>query len=95
MATKKTTSKNVRPIAAFLRNGRLNAGLSQKQVADELGYDSVQFVSNWERGLRTPPGKTLLKLSKMYNISADALYEILLQERISKVEKELQKIFYG
>ena len=93
--------KNLNPeskfsaLAPFLKDARVKAGLQQKDVADALGYTSVQFVSNWERGLRAPPGKTLIRLAKMYKISIDDLYQILLEERISQTKKELQDMLFG
>jgi transcriptional regulator with XRE-family HTH domain len=80
---------------SFLRDARIAAGLSQKDVSDRLGYNSAQFVSNWERGLATPPGRTLRKLSQLYKIKADELYEILLEETLARVESELEKEFFG
>lgn len=93
MRNARTTKK--RNLNLFLRDARIQAGLSQKDVSDKLGYSSAQFVSNWERGLATPPGRTLRKLSQIYKIKADELYSILLAETLQRAEAELEKEFFG
>jgi len=52
-----------------LKDMRVTAKLTQKQVANEFGYTTAQFVSNWERGLVDVPLSTLKKLSKLCNVS--------------------------
>jgi transcriptional regulator with XRE-family HTH domain len=82
-------------LAQFLRQARERAHLSQRQVADELGYQSPQFISNWERGLSSPPVKTLKHLGELYSISAGDLYEVLVQDTLRRVEADLHQEFYG
>ena len=79
----------------FLRDARINAGLSQRDVSDRLGYQSPQYVSNWERGLTTPPGRTLRKLADLYQIPADELYEVILEHMFERTRENLQKDFFG
>ena len=38
----------MRTLNEYLRQKRLDSGLSQLDVAQALGYASPQFVSNWE-----------------------------------------------
>jgi transcriptional regulator with XRE-family HTH domain len=87
--------KKHRTLSLFLKEARIKSGFSQKDVSDELGYSTAQFVSNWERGLSTPPGRTLRKLAKFYKVSAEDLYEVLLDETLNRVENQLKKEFYG
>ena len=49
-----------------LQKDRLEAGLSQRQVAKSFKYTTPQFVSNWERGLVVPPLPTLVQLGTIY-----------------------------
>ena len=42
-------------LGLYFRDMRKKAGLSQLEVSKRLGYGSAQFVSNWERGLASPP----------------------------------------
>lgn len=46
----------------LLREFRRKAGITQHELSDALGYESAQFVSNWERGISTPPSKTIVKI---------------------------------
>ena len=78
-------------LAAFLKEKRTNVGLTQSQVAEKLGYSSPQFISNWERGLANPPVFVLRDLTKMYKVSADEMFKLLLSE----VEKDLHRDFYS
>ncbi len=82
-------------LAKFLKEKRENVGLSQKQVADKLGYTTPQFVSNWERGVSSPPLKTLKKIGDLYDVSADDLFRVALDSTIQQVTIDLKRKFYG
>lgn len=43
--------KTRKEFGAFLQNMRINAGVSQREVSEAIGYSTAQFVSNIERGL--------------------------------------------
>ena len=64
-------------------------------VADQLGYQSAQYVSNWERGLTTPPGRTLRKLADLYQIPAEQLYEVILEYTLARTREDLEKEYFG
>lgn len=53
---------------------RKNKDLSQAQLAEMLGV-SQQTISKYENGSREPDNATLLKLSKMFDVSTDYLLE--------------------
>ena len=88
-------SAKSKTLAQFLKQAREKAELSQRQVADELGYQSAQFISNWERGVSSPPMKTLKLLGELYFVSAEDLYEIMLEDTLKRVEADLHREFYG
>lgn len=75
----RTTRKGV--LASYLRHKRLIAGLSQAAVAKELGYSSPQFVSNWERGVSSPPGNVIPKIAELYGLSEREFVVVLLKEQ--------------
>lgn len=79
--------------AHFLRDARVEAGFSQQDVAKRLGYASPQFVSNWERGLSSPPCHVLWQLANLYRVSAEALYDLMLQETLDRIESDLRDQF--
>ena len=61
-------------IAAKLRQFRKEAGLTTKNVADEIGY-SDRTVSAWERGRGEPSWDVLDQLLKLYGKQITDLYE--------------------
>lgn len=67
-------------LSEYLRSKRIESGLTQAEVATRLGYTSPQFISNWERGLASPPAFIIKDLAKIYQISADDLFQRLLKE---------------
>lgn len=88
-------SKQIIHLGQFLKEKRENVGLSQKDVADKLGYSTPQFVSNWERGISTPPLKTLKKIGDLYKVSSDDLFTVTLNYQIQQMTVDLKKKFYG
>lgn len=81
-------------LSKFLKQKRLQAGLSQGEVAKRLGYTSPQFVSNWERGLSRPPAATLRKIAQIYNIATNEMFDVVLQATIGEVTAELTEKFF-
>jgi len=49
-------------LGELVREYRLNANMTQLELAVKLGYQSVQFVSLFERGLSKIPTKVIGKL---------------------------------
>ena len=58
-----------------LRELRRERGLTQHQVADRLGV-TASVVSAYEGGLRQPSYEVLIKLVRLYGVSADYLLGI-------------------
>lgn len=81
-------------LAQWLKEARLKSGLSQGDVARELGYSSPQFISNWERGLSQPPVVKLKKLCKMYSVSIDDAYQRYLKAALTEVQEKIHQEFY-
>jgi transcriptional regulator with XRE-family HTH domain len=73
----------------YLRQKRVDSGLSQLDVARELGYSSPQFVSNWERGLVSPPLETIAVLIDLYKISSTEVVSKILEETRDYLESNL------
>ena len=86
---------NIELLAKFLKEKRVESGLSQKEVAEKLGYSTSQFISNWERGISHPPLNTLRQLAEMYRISPDDMFNVLLKTTIAQVELDLKKKYYS
>lgn len=48
-------------------------GVSQKQLANELGDINQQTISHYETGTREPNIQTLIKLADYFDVSIDYL----------------------
>ncbi|MCH2535638.1 MAG: helix-turn-helix domain-containing protein [Bdellovibrionales bacterium] len=73
----------------YLKNKRNETGLTQSEVATKLGYSSPQFISNFERGLCSPPLKNLKTLVKLYKIPVEEIMTLILEEQESILRKAL------
>jgi len=58
---------------AFMKRMRERAGLTQGQLAAQLGYTCGQFVSNWERGHTMPPIGKLPRIARALGTSHRAV----------------------
>jgi len=56
-----------------LKAARVNAGLTQKEVAEKLKI-SNQTVVNWEKGKNVPRMPELYALSQIYGVSVDNIF---------------------
>lgn len=59
----------------MLRFYRKQAGLRQVDVAARLGLTSTDRISHWEKGKTFPHLVNLFKLSVLYKVPAQELYE--------------------
>jgi transcriptional regulator with XRE-family HTH domain len=78
-------------IAKLLKKSRVEAGLTQNEVAQALGYTSPQFISNWERGLCNPPLENLGKLVELYDMSSQELIETFVDSVRADLKSALKK----
>ena len=56
-------------LASKLKQARINKGLTQKQVYNQLGVVQSTF-SSWETGKAEPDAETLIKLCQIYGITS-------------------------
>jgi transcriptional regulator with XRE-family HTH domain len=83
----------VKKCGDFLKMSREAQGLSQRDVSTAMGYNTSQFISNWERGLSLPPIPTLRKLAKVYRVDADTLFNVILEAQVEMVTASLTEKF--
>lgn len=57
-----------------LKEYRLKARLTQKQVAEMLNMQCEDRLSHWERGVATPSVKNLMKLCAVYKVKAEMIF---------------------
>jgi transcriptional regulator with XRE-family HTH domain len=65
--------KTVESLGDYLREQRLAAKLSLRQLAEQAGV-SNPYLSQIERGLRKPSAEVLQQIAKALRISAETLY---------------------
>jgi transcriptional regulator with XRE-family HTH domain len=87
------TEKEVRQgtLGRFFCQKRQDARLTQRDVANKLGYTSPQFISNWERGLSQPPYDVLPEIAELYSIPPQEIIDIMAkyQEKVLARQKML------
>lgn len=69
-----------------LKEYRLKAGLTQKQVAYILGFATEDRICLWEKGRNIPNLINLLKLSSLYRATPMQLYSELMVQVDEEVE---------
>ena len=74
----------------FLIEKRLNAGFSQKELAETLGWTSGQYVSNIERGLSAFPEDKMKRLSKVLKVPLPKLIRIMSRDYESALYERLK-----
>lgn len=72
---------------------RIRSGHTQSDLASMLGYSNGQFISNWERGMALPPIPTLFPLAKIFDVSADFLFNLVLAATLEAVHEQLLRRF--
>ena len=76
-----------------LKNLRLNAGLTQEELADEL-LVSKDAVSKYERNYHEPSDGVKIRISEYFNVSADYLLGTIdTPEPLHRVELMLPRLF--
>ena len=70
---KTKVGKTVESLGDYLREQRISAELSLRQLAEQAGV-SNPYLSQIERGLRRPSAEVLQQLAKALRISAETLY---------------------
>jgi transcriptional regulator with XRE-family HTH domain len=71
--------RNYVALGEYLQEMRIRANLTQREVSLELGYSSAQFISNFERGISSPPLKKLRELIRMYKMPVEKVMNLVLE----------------
>src|SRR5690349_20323438 len=73
MSTRSRVGMTVESLGSYLREQRVAAELSLRQLAEQAGV-SNPYLSQIERGLRRPSAEVLQALAKALRISAEQVY---------------------
>lgn len=77
-------TRNYVTLGAYLQEMRLKTKLTQREVSIALGYSSAQFISNFERGIASPPHKKLKELIRLYRMPVEKVMNLVLEgERVA------------
>ena len=94
--TKRDPKKIRETLGSFIKESRLKKNFSQAELAANLGYSSPQFISDWERGVSSPPLKKLPELAAELNVKMETLFELLLElatlQLTTNLKEEFKKI---
>lgn len=77
----------------YLKEKRTRVGMSQSDVSKLLGYSSSQFVSNWERGVSSPPLSIYTKLASLYQVSVEELFHESMEAKVRELRSSFKKEF--
>jgi transcriptional regulator with XRE-family HTH domain len=70
---KEKVTQTARALGEFLKEQRVSAQLSLRQLAEQAGVSNT-YLSEIERGLRKPSAEVLQQIAKALRISAEQLY---------------------
>jgi transcriptional regulator with XRE-family HTH domain len=85
---KKSKTKVQTELGNFIRSHRNSKGLTQTQLALELGYTKPNFISDWERGISTPPVKKLKLLASVLGANEEILLALLIHLATQNADKK-------
>ena len=67
---------------------RLKAELTQEQLAEQLSV-SAQAISKWENAAAMPDIALLPRLSEVFGVSIDDLFDLTAEQRLNRIESRL------
>lgn len=73
VTSKSRVTATARALGEYLKEQRVSAQLSLRQLADQAGV-SNPYLSQIERGLRKPSAEVLQQIARALRISAEQLY---------------------
>jgi transcriptional regulator with XRE-family HTH domain len=65
----------------YLKDMRIKKGVSQRELAELLGYTSGQFVSNYERGMCPVPLDKVKDLIGILNLDSTKVVNLIQEDR--------------
>jgi len=83
----------MKKFGSFLSEKRKAAGLPQKAIADYLGWETPQYISNIERGISLPPIKNLKAMAFLLKINAEDLYKEYEAAILRRTTEDLKRKF--
>jgi transcriptional regulator with XRE-family HTH domain len=79
-------------VGQLLKDARERAGLSQKDLAQQLQYESPQFISNIERGLATIPADKLIEICEILDKRPSAFIQAFKEDYLDELDDKVKKL---
>ncbi len=76
-------------LGKVLQLHRKAKSLTQRELAEALGYGSAQFVSDWEREYSRPPVPKIRRLSKLLAMPTDEILRWLIEDEKTLIESSI------
>lgn len=73
---------------------RKKYNMTQKELADKLGVN-YSTISKWESGTHSPETKSIIRISKTFNIKWRLFLEVDLENYEGKIEPETEEVDYA
>lgn len=77
-------------LGALVREYRHKKGLTQLELSQKLGYESMQFVSLFERGLSKIPLKVMGKLIVILGVPEKKVKGIIFDHVITDITEQIK-----
>jgi transcriptional regulator with XRE-family HTH domain len=82
-------------LPSLLRTQRRTWGLSQREMAKLLGFESSAEISRLEHGKRTPGLETALACSTLFGVPVQELFPQLAVESVDKLRERVGALHEG
>jgi len=76
-------------LGTYLREKRIAADLTQGQIAETLGLESPQFISNIERGKCAIPMHIMRQLIKEYRLDRGEFFDFISEVHLNYFKRSL------
>lgn len=76
-------------LGIMIREARQAKDMTQLDLAYELGYESMQFVSLMERNLSKIPRPILKKLIKILDLNRAEIFQLILEDFTKKLQADI------
>ena len=84
-------SKKFLHMGNLLRQSRIDNGFTQDSLAEQFGF-GAQLVSNWERGVCSPPGDIFYNLIKILKINKEELVNVMVEDARDRIEQKIDSL---
>ena len=81
--------KKPKGINMYLRELRVQSGITQLEAARSLGHQTAQYISNLERGLCEPSVEMAVVLTERYGGSRKKLENVMLRLYVKQLRARL------